>query len=82
MTDSNAEKTGASLSGVGSTAGSALPCESCKHMDWNLMCCHFLRHPIENGYAMRCHSVSCGGYTSNSAIDIKSPPIARTTEKE
>ena len=49
-------------------ACSALPCESCKHMDWTRMYCHFLRHPIANGYAMRCHAMSCGGYMPNEKL--------------
>ena len=46
-------------------ACSALLCESCKHMDWTRMYCLFLQHPIENGFAMHCHAMFCGGYRPN-----------------
>jgi hypothetical protein len=43
-------------------------------MDWNRMYCHFLRHPIGNGYAMRCHAMSCGGYMPNASVEGLATP--------
>ena len=39
--------------------GMFIKCESCGFMDWVLRYCHKLQHPIENGYAMLCHSEHC-----------------------
>jgi len=53
---------------------SALLCKSCKHMDWTRMYCLFLQHPIENGFAMHCHAMSCGGYMPNATVSGAAEP--------
>lgn len=51
--------------------GMMLKCEACKNMDWELMYCNFIKHEIENSYAMVCHSRFCG--------DGFEPRIEKTT---
>ena len=49
---------------------SAIPCDTCVKMDWKRMYCTHLQHPIEHGYAMKCHSKACGGYTPNNSSSL------------
>jgi len=42
------------------TSESTIPCETCCNDDGGF--CSHIKHGIENGYAMVCHSRSCGGY--------------------
>ena len=42
-----------------------IPCNSCINMDYSQMYCRYLHITMENGYAMQCHSRTCGGYQQN-----------------
>ncbi len=41
---------------------SNISCESCKNMDWDYMYCLFIKRDIQNGWAMKAYSSTCGGF--------------------
>ena len=54
-----------------------LKCDVCKNMDWERLYCHALKHPIENGFAMKFHSQFCGDAFQPQNVKEKNNPIIK-----